>query len=83
MNTYNVNTKCCEKKWLFVYTGIASDVRPMANRPVVDPPALSQITCLGGPADETDYSDNVKRNLQRKDETSFVKLCREGGHKGK
>ena len=55
----------------------------MANRPPVDPPALSQISCLGGPADDTDYSDTGKKNLQRKDETSFVKLCREGGHKGK
>ena len=55
----------------------------MANRPVVDPPALSQISCLGGPTDEADHSDTVKKNLQRKDETSFVKLCREGGHKGK
>ena len=55
----------------------------MANRPVVDPPLLSQISCLGGPTDEADHSDTVKKNLQRKDETSFVKLCREGGHKGK
>jgi hypothetical protein len=37
---------------------------------------------LGGPSDDTDDMNTARNNLQRKDETSFVKLCREGGHKG-
>ncbi|XP_028393470.1 uncharacterized protein LOC114517842 [Dendronephthya gigantea] len=62
-------------------SGVTHDIKPMADRPVVDPPILSQITCLGGPADVTD-DINTGRIHPRKDETSFVKLCRDGGHKG-
>lgn len=43
---------------------------------------LSQIACLGGPVDESEEINIPRNSLQRKDETSFVRLCREGGHKG-
>ena len=64
------------------HTGVSHDIRPTADRPVFDPPVLSQITCLGGPSDDAEDVNLAKQKLQRQDETSFVKLCREGGHKG-
>ena len=66
-----------------IFIDVTHDIRATGDRPIVDPPVLSQITCLGGPSDNTEDTNTARNNLQRKDETSFVKLCREGGHKGK
>jgi hypothetical protein len=67
---------------MLICTGVSHDILPTADRPVFDTPILSQITCLGGPSDDTGDINLARNNLQRKDETSFVKLCRDGGHKG-
>ncbi|XP_046858913.1 uncharacterized protein LOC124452428 [Xenia sp. Carnegie-2017] len=62
--------------------GVTHNIRPTTtNVSSYDQPALSQIACLGGPAEDVNIEEIPVKNLRRKDETSFVKLCREGGHK--
>lgn len=58
------------------------DLKPSAERPVVDSPALSQISCLSGTTDNKTDDDMSKKSYIKESDPDFVRLCKEGGHKG-
>lgn len=60
-------------------------VNPTGERPMVDSPALSQISCLSGTAENKGKGDGNfgNKNAIKEEDLDFVRLCKEGGHKGK